>query len=104
MLQDNNFSQGLVLQLARKGVLALTFVMLGLTFFFASMWTGGTFGTGFSYYDFFFAVFIGNFFFGIYTLFFGYIGAKTGLTTYFFACFLFGVKGLWLLLLLLGGT
>ena len=53
MSQDNNFSQGPVPQSARKGVLALTFVMLGLTFFSASMWTGGTLGTGLSYHDFF---------------------------------------------------
>ncbi len=56
MSQDNNFSQGPVPQSARKGVLALTFVMLGLTFFSASMWTGGTLGTGLSYHDFFLAV------------------------------------------------
>ncbi|VEC35058.1 cytosine permease [Escherichia coli] len=60
MSQDNNFSQGPVPQSARKGVLALTFVMLGLTFFSASMWTGGTLGTGLSYHDFFLAVLIGN--------------------------------------------
>ncbi len=34
-----------------------TFVMLGLTFFSASMWTGGTLGTGLSYNDFFLAKF-----------------------------------------------
>lgn len=81
MSQDNNFSQGPVPQSARKGVLALTFVMLGLTFFSASMWTGGTLGTGLSYHDFFLAVLIGNLLLGIYTSFLGYIGAKTGLTT-----------------------
>ena len=57
-------------------VLALTFVMLGLTFFSASMWTGGTLGTGLSYHDFFLAVLIGNLLLGIYTSFLGYIGAK----------------------------
>ncbi|MEI5083860.1 cytosine permease, partial [Pseudomonas aeruginosa] len=56
--KDYNFSQGPVPQSARKGVLALTFVMLGLTFFSASMWTGGTLGTGLSYHDFFLAVLI----------------------------------------------
>ena len=104
MSQDNNFSQGPVPQSARKGVLALTFVMLGLTFFSASMWTGGTLGTGLSYHDFFLAVLIGNLLLGIYTSFLGYIGAKTGLTTHLLARFSFGVKGSWLPSLLLGGT
>ena len=102
MSQDNNFSQGPVPQSARKGVLALTFVMLGLTFFSASMWTGGTLGTGLSYHDFFLAVLIGNLLLGIYTSFLGYIGAKTGLTTHLLARFSFGVKGSWLPSLLLG--
>ncbi|BDW57913.1 TPA: cytosine permease [Escherichia coli] len=101
MSQDNNFSQGPVPQSARKGVLALTFVMLGLTFFSASMWTGGTLGTGLSYHDFFLAVLIGNLLLGIYTSFLGYIGAKTGLTTHLLARFSFGVKGSWLPSLLL---
>ncbi|MRE47171.1 cytosine permease, partial [Escherichia coli] len=48
MSQDNNYSQGPVPISARKGGLALTFVMLGLTFFSASMWTGGALGTGLS--------------------------------------------------------
>lgn len=68
MSQDNNFSQGPVPQSARKGVLALTFVMLGLTFFSASMWTGGTLGTGLSYHDFFLAVFSSVIFSSVFTL------------------------------------
>ncbi len=76
MSQDNNYSQGPVPLAARKGVIPLTFVMLGLTFFPSSMWTGGTLGTGLSYNDFFLAVFFGNLLLGIYTAFLGYIGAK----------------------------
>ncbi|MGL5728369.1 MAG: hypothetical protein ACRCYD_11040, partial [Plesiomonas sp.] len=37
MASDNNYSLGVVPQSARKGVMSLTFVMLGLTFFSASM-------------------------------------------------------------------
>lgn len=81
MSQDNNYSQGPVPLAARKGVIPLTFVMLGLTFFSASMWTGGTLGTGLTYHDFFLAVLFGNLLLGIYTAFLGYIGAKTGLST-----------------------
>ncbi|WP_337263955.1 MULTISPECIES: cytosine permease [unclassified Serratia (in: enterobacteria)] len=104
MAQDNNFSQGAVPQHAKKGALALTFVMLGLTFFSASMWTGGALGTGLGYRDFFLVVLIGNLLLGIYTACLGYIGAKTGLTTHLLARFSFGSRGSWLPSLLLGGT
>lgn len=49
---------------------------VGFNVFSASMWTGGTLGTGLSYNDFFLAVFFGNLLLGIYTAFLGYIGAK----------------------------
>ncbi len=60
MAADNNYSLGPVPNTARKGVASLTMVMLGLTFFSASMWTGGSLGTGLSFDDFFLAVLIGN--------------------------------------------
>ncbi|AKJ40908.1 Cytosine permease [Pragia fontium] len=104
MSQDNNYSQGPVPLTARKGVISLTFVMLGLTFFSASMWTGGTLGTGLSYHDFFLAVLFGNLLLGIYTAFLGYIGSKTGLSTHLLARYSFGIKGSWLPSFLLGGT
>ncbi|MGV8611492.1 cytosine permease, partial [Pseudomonas aeruginosa] len=53
MSADSNYSQEPVPLAARKSALALIVVMLGLTFFSASMWTGGTLGTGLSYDDFF---------------------------------------------------
>ncbi len=72
MAGDNNYSLGPVPNTARKGVASLTMVMLGLTFFSASMWTGGSLGTGLSFNDFFLAVLIGNLILGIYTSFLGY--------------------------------
>ncbi len=104
MAADNNYSLGPVPHAARKGVLSLTMVMLGLTFFSASMWTGGTLGTGLSFDDFFLAVLLGNLLLGIYTSFLGYIGASTGLSTHLLARFSFGIKGSWLPSLILGGT
>lgn len=100
----DNYSLKPVPQEQRKGAIALTFVMLGLTFFSASMWTGGTLGTSLTYNDFWSAVIIGNLMLGVYTSFLGYIGAKTGLTTHILARYSFGVKGSWLPSLLLGGT
>lgn len=104
MAGDNNYSLGPVPESARKGVASLTMVMLGLTFFSASMWTGGSLGTGLSFNDFFLAVLIGNLILGIYTSFLGYIGASTGLSTHLLARFSFGTKGSWLPSALLGGT
>ncbi|OEE07949.1 cytosine permease [Aliivibrio fischeri] len=104
MSHDNDYSLGPVPKTARKGVISLTLVMLGLTFFSASMWTGGSLGTGLSFNDFFLAVLIGNLILGIYTSFLGYIGASTGLSTHLLARFSFGSKGSWLPSLLLGGT
>ncbi|KFI12742.1 cytosine permease [Vibrio sp. B183] len=79
-------------------------VMLGLTFFSASMWTGGSLGTGLSFNDFILAVLIGNLILGIYTSFLGYIGSSTGLSTHLLARYSFGTKGSWLPSALLGGT
>lgn len=104
MSYDNDYSLGPVPKTARKGVVSLTLVMLGLTFFSASMWTGGSLGTGLSFDDFFLAVLIGNLILGIYTSFLGYIGASTGLSTHLLARFSFGSKGSWIPSLLLGGT
>lgn len=100
----DNFSLKPVPQNERKGGLALTFVMLGLTFFSASMWTGGTLGTSLTYDHFWKAILIGNLMLGVYTSCLGYIGAKTGLTTHILARYSFGIKGSWLPSLLLGGT
>ncbi|MDK1309714.1 cytosine permease [Pseudoalteromonas ardens] len=104
MTEDSNYGLKPVPESARKGGVALSLLMLGLTFFSASMWTGGTLGTGLSFNDFFLAVFIGNLLLGLYTAALGYIGASTGLSTHLLARFSFGVKGSWLPSLLLGGT
>ncbi|MBZ6068212.1 cytosine permease [Aeromonas schubertii] len=104
MSQDNEYGLGAVPQSARKGTLSLMLVMLGLTFFSASMWTGGSLGTGLAFDDFFWAVLLGNLMLGVYTAALGYIGATTGLSTHLLARYSFGNKGSWLPSLLLGGT
>jgi len=102
--EDMNYSRQPVPSCARKNALALSAVMLGLTFFSASMWTGGALGTGLSFNDFFLAVLAGNLMLGAYTSALGYIGARTGLSTHLLAHYSFGVKGSWLPSLLLGAT
>ncbi|MGN5868385.1 cytosine permease, partial [Pseudomonas aeruginosa] len=46
MSADCNYSQQPVPLAARQSALALSVLMLGLTFFSASMWSGGSLGTG----------------------------------------------------------
>lgn len=104
MASDHSHSFGPVPTSERRGIVSLSMVMLGLTFFSASMWTGGTLGTGLAFDDFFLAVLIGNLLLGIYTSFLGYIGASTGLSTHLLARYSFGIKGSWLPSLILGGT
>ena len=103
MSADSNYSQQPVPLAARKSALALSVVMLGLTFF-PPAWTGGTLGTGLSYDDFFLAVLLGNLMLGLYTAILGFIGARTGLSTHLLAHYSFGSKGSWLPSALLGGT
>lgn len=102
--KDHNFSQEAVPSSAKRGIISLTFIMLSLTFFSASMWAGGTLGTGLSFTHFFFALFVGNLLLGIYSATLGYIGAKTGFSTHLLARFSFGRKGSWLPSFLLAGT
>ena len=103
-MDDADFSRRPVPASARRSTLALSAVMLGLTFFSASMWAGGTLGAGLSVDEFFRAVVAGNLILGVYTAALGYIGARTGLSTHLLAHYSFGVKGSWLPSLLLGGT
>ncbi|WP_392561412.1 cytosine permease [Orbus sturtevantii] len=102
--KDHNFSQEAVPLSAKKNVISLTFIMLSLTFFSASMWAGGTLGTGLTFSDFFLALFIGNLLLGLYSAILGYIGAKTGFSTHLLARFSFGRKGSWLPSFLLSAT
>lgn len=103
-MNSDNYSLEPVPKSERKGLFSLTFIMLGLTFFSASMWTGGTLGTSLTYNEFWQAVLIGNLMLGVYTAALGYIGAKTGLSTHMLARYSFGVRGSWLPSILLGGT
>ncbi|MGF7059752.1 cytosine permease [Brassicibacter mesophilus] len=78
----------------RRGLFSMSMVMLGLTFFAASMWTGGTLGQGFKLWpDLFFVVIFGNLILGIYGAFLGYAASKTNLSTHILARYAFGVKG-----------
>lgn len=88
----------------RRGFWPMLIVMMGFTFFSASMWTGGRLGTSLDAQHFALAVLGGNLILGLYTGTLAYIAAKTGLSTHLLARSSFGIKGSWLPSLLLGST
>jgi cytosine permease len=79
---------------ARRGLLGMSAVMLGFTFFAASMWTGGTLGQSFQLWpDLFIVIFGGNLILGAYGSLLGYAAAKTNLSTHLLSHYAFGVFG-----------
>ncbi|BCL73044.1 cytosine transporter [Vibrio nigripulchritudo MADA3029] len=104
MIFDENFSLRPVPYYARKRTLALGLVLVGLTFFSASMQAGGVVWNGLSSSEFVWVVLIGNLMLATYAGVLGYIGSTTGLSTHLLTHFSFGHKGSWLPSLILGGT
>lgn len=95
-VMDYDYSLTEVGQESKKGMFSMFVIMLGFTFFSASMWTGGTLGAGLESMEFIFAVLAGNLILGLYTGALAYIGAKTGLSTHLLARYSFGEKGSYL--------
>ena len=77
----------------RRAFVSILAVMLGLTFFSASMWAGGTLGTGLSAADFFLAVDSGNLILGLYAGLLAWIAAGSGCSTHLLARQSFGRHG-----------
>ena len=89
---------------ARRGFWTMLAVMLGFTFFSASMWAGGTLGQGLTLWEFAAVVMAGNFVLGLYAVALAFIASRTGLSTHLLSRYAFGVRGSWLPSFLLGGT
>ncbi|MGD6843050.1 cytosine permease [Bacillus infantis] len=101
---DLDFSLSAVPQKHRSGFWRMLVVMLGLTFFSASMWSGGTLGSGLTFMQFIGIVLAGNLILGAYTGALAYIAAKTGLSTHLLTRYAFGEKGSYLSSFLLAAT
>ena len=93
---DVDFSLGHVAQSHKKPFWPMLVVMLGFTFFSASMWSGGTLGTGLTAWNFIIAVLAGNLILGVYTGLLAYIAGRTGLSTHLLTRYSFGEKGSYL--------
>lgn len=101
---DHDFSLHAVPASNRNGFWKMLVVMLGFTFFSASMLSGGTLGLGLSMERFIWVVMAGNLILGLYTGALAHIAAKTGLSTHLLARYAFGEKGSYLTSFLLGAT
>ena len=93
---DVDFTSSKVTPEGRKSNLSMFMVMLGFTFFSASMWAGQNLAAGLNFGGFIGAIILGGIILGAYTGTLGFIGAETGLTLDMLAHRSFGRKGSWL--------
>ncbi|TLS34901.1 cytosine permease [Pseudalkalibacillus caeni] len=101
---DHDFALQSVPQANKNGFWKMLMVMMGFTFFSASMLSGGSLGAGLTLKEFIITVLIGNLALGIYTGLLSYVAANTGLSTHLLARYAFGEKGSYLASFLLGAT
>lgn len=101
---DADYSLEAVPQSARKGFWNMFFVMLGFTFFSASMSVGAKLGNGLDLSSFFLACLIGGVILSAYCGMLAYIGSETGMTMDLLCRRTFGAKGCYLSSVILGFT
>ncbi|KLO21466.1 cytosine permease [Marinitoga sp. 1197] len=78
----------------RKGFWSISVVLLGFTFFTATMWAGGNLGVSFKFWpDLMLLIVAGNLLLGLYVAILGYIAFKTGLSTVLLGRYSFGDWG-----------
>ena len=80
----------------RKSTLSMFMIMLGFTFFSASMWVGQQLASGLTWWGFVMAMLLGGLILAAYTGALGFIGAESGLSLDMLARRSFGTKGSWL--------
>ena len=93
---DVDYTTSAVDKAGRKSNLSMFMVMLGFTFFSASMWVGQQLADGLDFQGFIQALLLGGLILAAYTGSLGYIGAESGLSLDMLARRSFGVKGSWL--------
>ena len=93
---DIDYSESAVPQSSRRGLMTMFMIMLGFTFFSASMWVGQELAGGLDFGGFIGSVLLGGVILGLYTGLLGFVGAKTGLSLDLLSRKAFGVKGSWL--------
>ena len=95
-VKDVDFADSAVPSSARKNVVTMFMIMLGFTFFSASMWVGQQLADGLDFWGFLGSLILGGIILGIYTGLLGYVSAKTGLSLDLLSQRAFGEKGSYL--------
>ena len=93
---DIDFAEAAVPQYARRGIVTMFMIMLGFTFFSASMWVGQELADGLDFGGFLVSLIIGGLILSLYTGLLGYVGAETGMSLDLLARKAFGAKGSYL--------
>lgn len=78
---------------SRQGLLPMAAVLLGFTFFTATMWAGGTLGKAFSFSELLWVILAGNLLLGAYASALAFIAYKSGLNSVLMGRFCFGEVG-----------
>ena len=95
-ISDVDYTTSPVDKAGRKSNLSMFMVMLGFTFFSASMWVGQQLAAGLDWWGFVWALILGGIILAAYTGTLGWIGAESGLSLDMLARRSFGTKGSWL--------
>ena len=95
-MTDVDFTTSPVDRAGRKSNLSMFMVMLGFTFFSASMWVGQNLAAGLTWWDFVWALLLGGLILAAYTGALGWIGAESGLSLDLLSRKSFGTKGSYL--------
>ena len=77
---DIDFAEAAVPHYARRGIVTMFMIMLGFTFFSASMWVGKELADGLDFSGFIISMIIGGLILSLYTGLLGYVGAETGMS------------------------
>lgn len=93
---DIDYAESSVPEGFRRGFVTMFMIMLGFTFFSASMWVGQELADGLDFGGFMGALILGGIILGLYTGLLGYVGAKTGMSLDLLAQRAFGAKGSYL--------
>lgn len=93
---DIDYAEMPVPKSERRSMLTMFMIMLGFTFFSASMWVGQELAAGLDFTGFVVSLILGGVVLGVYTGLLGYVGAKTGMSLDLLARKAFGVKGSYL--------
>ena len=93
---DVDYTGRVVPSSGRKSNLSMFMIMLGFTFFSASMWVGQQLAAGLDWWGFIGALLVGGIILAAYTGSLGFIGAESGMSLDMLAQRSFGSKGSWL--------